>query len=125
MLGDRVTGNACTWRAPLVTLWDGQQVPSDSEAWRAECEARAVLAVPHEARANMLERIEQKRGAEAKARLKDCMREVEHAFVLDMATRDVRRAYLAKVEHHRGENAREHLELRVKELWNRRRALAA
>lgn len=120
-----MTGNTCTWRAPLVTLADGQQVPSDSELWRAECEARALLAIPHEERADVLERIEQKRGAEAKRRLKDTMREVEHAFVLDMPNRDLRRAYLAKVEHHRGPNAREHLELRITELWNRRRALAA
>lgn len=120
-----MTGNACTWRAPLVELVDGTQVPSDSEAWRCECEARTLLAIPHEARADVLERIEQKRGAEAKRQLQDAMREVEHAFVLDMATRDVRRAYLAQVEHFRGQNAREHLELRITELWNRRRALAA
>lgn len=117
--------NTSTWRAPLVTLVDGQQVPSDSEAWRAECEARAMLAIPHDYRADVFELIERKRGPDAVRQLKANMREVEHAFILDMATRDVRRAYLAKVEHYRGENAREHLELRIKELWNRRRALAA
>lgn len=120
-----MTGNACTWRAPLVTLWDGRQVRSDSEAWRAETEARALLAIPHEARRELLDKIEQKRGAEARAKVQGAMREVEHAFILDMPTRDVRRAYLAKVELQRGVNAREHLELRIKELWNRRRALAA
>lgn len=84
-----------------------------------------MLAIPHEARADMLDTIERKRGAEAKRQLQATMREVEHAFVLDMATRDVRRAYLVKVEHYRGANAREHLELRVTQLWNRRRGLAA
>lgn len=30
----------------MPTLIDGSEVASDSEAWRAECEARAVLAMP-------------------------------------------------------------------------------
>ena len=30
-----------------VTLIDGTQVDSTSEAWRHECEARAVLAMPN------------------------------------------------------------------------------
>lgn len=31
---------------PRVTLIDGTETCSWSEAWRAECEARAVLAIP-------------------------------------------------------------------------------
>lgn len=31
---------------PIVTTWDGRQMSSWSEAWRHECEARAVLAMP-------------------------------------------------------------------------------
>lgn len=120
-----MTGNASTWRAPLVTLADGRQVPSDSEAWRAECEARAMLAIPHDDRADAFELIERKRGPDAVRQLKANMLDVEHAFVLDMPTRDVRRAYLAKVEYHRGQTAREYLEARITELWNRRRASAA
>ena len=38
--------NACSWKAPLVTLHDGRQVPSDSEDWRHECEAQAIIALP-------------------------------------------------------------------------------
>ena len=33
----------------LVRLIDGTEVASDSEAWRAECEARAVCAMPSKA----------------------------------------------------------------------------
>lgn len=40
----------------MVTLVDGRQVPSDSEEWRLECEARAVLAMPNiEDRRNYLD----------------------------------------------------------------------
>lgn len=39
--------NACKWIAPMVTLVDGTRVPSDSEEWRAECEARHILNQPH------------------------------------------------------------------------------
>lgn len=38
--------NASTWKAPLVTLRDGRQVPSDSQEWLEECLARHVLAMP-------------------------------------------------------------------------------
>ncbi len=38
--------NHCTWQAPLVTLRDGRQVPSDSTEWMEECLARHVLAMP-------------------------------------------------------------------------------
>lgn len=30
----------------MVTLHDGRQVASDSEEWRHECEARAIIAMP-------------------------------------------------------------------------------
>ncbi len=38
--------NLCSWKAPLVTLRDGRQVPSDSGEWLEECLARHVLAMP-------------------------------------------------------------------------------
>lgn len=39
--------NASSWSPALVTLHDGRQVLSDSEEWRHECEARAVIAMPN------------------------------------------------------------------------------
>jgi hypothetical protein len=50
---------------PTVTLVDGSQVDSASEAWRHECEAAHVLTLPFEARGAYLAAIEHKRGAEA------------------------------------------------------------
>lgn len=38
--------NACSWKPSLVTLHDGRQVPSDSEDWRHECEAQAIISLP-------------------------------------------------------------------------------
>lgn len=38
--------NHCQWQAPLVTLRDGRQVPSDSREWMEECLARHFLAMP-------------------------------------------------------------------------------
>ena len=39
-------GNVCSWKPSLVTLHDGRQVLSDSEEWRHEAEARAIIAMP-------------------------------------------------------------------------------
>lgn len=58
-------------RSNPVTLIDGTVVPSDSEAWRAECEARGVLRLPGRMRRNAyMHGVEQKRGTEAAQRLR-------------------------------------------------------
>lgn len=46
--------NACTWEAPLVTLRDGRQVPSDSAEWQFECLARHILQMPFSRRKDFL-----------------------------------------------------------------------
>ena len=48
-----------------VTLSDGRQVPSDSEDWRLECEAKAALRLDLNSRRAYLEDIERKRGVRA------------------------------------------------------------
>lgn len=51
----------------MVTLRDGRQVPSDSEEWRHECEARTICRMPTRAeRRESLERIERLRGTAAR-----------------------------------------------------------
>jgi hypothetical protein len=50
-----------------VTLIDGRVVRSDSEEWRAECEARGVLKLPKAKRMPWIRAVEQRRG-EASAR---------------------------------------------------------
>ena len=51
----------------MVTLMDGREVPSDSEEWRAECEARYLLASPSiDERRALLAAIEKRRGKAAR-----------------------------------------------------------
>lgn len=55
---------------PTVTLIDGRQVDSASEAWRHECEARYVAELPDRAaRQSYLQKVIDKRGAAAGQRL--------------------------------------------------------
>lgn len=62
--------NACTWKAPMVTLATGEQVPSDSQEWLLECEARHILNLPSKpARLELLEQIEKRRGPDARREL--------------------------------------------------------
>jgi hypothetical protein len=58
-----------------VRLHDGSVVDSASDAWRHECEARAIVALPTLAmRRACLEAIEHKRGKAAADRLRVTMR---------------------------------------------------
>ena len=58
-----------------VTLVDGRQVDSDSEAWRHECEARAIAALPTLAeRRAWLQSLEHRRGKADADRLRETMR---------------------------------------------------
>jgi hypothetical protein len=51
----------------MVTLHDGREVPSDSEEWRAECEARYLLNRPTiDERRALLAAIEKRRGKKAR-----------------------------------------------------------
>lgn len=81
--------NACSWMPSTVTLRDGRQVLSDSEEWRHECEARAVIAMPGQAA----------RRAFLRGKMDD--------------KGVIRGGVLAK----RGEAAVKHLEDTIKEIW--------
>lgn len=60
-----------------VTLIDGSQVSNYSEAWRCECEARHVLAMPTVlARREYLAAIRKRRGDVAGAKLEALVRAV-------------------------------------------------
>lgn len=57
-----------------VKLIDGTEVPSDSEAWRHECEARSVAARPTLAERRMyLDEVERRRCKDAADRLRRTM----------------------------------------------------
>lgn len=64
-----------------VRLTDGREVANDSEEWRAECEARAVLQMPTlQQRRDFLAAVETRRGKPAADKLKaDIMRLWNHA----------------------------------------------
>lgn len=58
-----------------MKLIDGREVPSDSDEWRHECEARAIAKLPGLAqRRAWLEDIERKRGKAEADRLRATMR---------------------------------------------------
>ncbi len=56
----------------MVALVSGELVPSDSEAWRAECEARGVVEMRggRESRQAWLLQVERKRGQVAANKLR-------------------------------------------------------
>lgn len=59
----------------LVRLLSGEEVDSSSEAWRHECEGRAIAALPTLAeRRAWLGEIERRRGKDAADRLRETMR---------------------------------------------------
>lgn len=99
----------------LVTLYSGHRVSSSSEEWRAECEARQIwklLQGPE--REKLVANLRKKRGPAGFQRLMDKIRELEPWLVLDLPTRDQRRAYAARVEAKRGPQARIALEAAVR-----------
>lgn len=65
---------------PVVTLRDGRQVSSGSEAWRFECEARTICRVATVAqRRARLDAIEKVRGTAARDVLADEVRAIWEA----------------------------------------------
>jgi hypothetical protein len=117
--------NACSWIHDVVTLADGRKIASNSEEWRAECEARHVLRMNHTARTEFMTFIEQRRGAAAAESLRACIEATEPAYVLELPNKAQRNAYLRTVELNQGENASEHLRNRCMDLHGKREAACA
>lgn len=65
-----------------MTLLDGRLVPSDSEEWRQECEARAVLKMPLGLRKQYLGIVEKKRGLPERQRVQGL---VERLWIIQRA----------------------------------------
>lgn len=57
----------------MPTLLDGRDAPSDSEDWRHECEARAILDLPGspDDRRNWLDDLEARRGVKHADKLRE------------------------------------------------------
>jgi hypothetical protein len=108
----------------IVTLYDGRQVDSSSEDWRAETEARAILAMDLTKRTEFLQLVEARRGAEATQALKRRCYDLEPYYVLNLPNKAQRLDYLAKVEQRFGPNPAEALKAKVIALNEQRRAVA-
>ena len=117
--------NVCSWRPSLVALACGRQVLSDSEVWRAECEARWILSLDLTKRAEVLALIGQRRGEEALASLKLRCFDLEPYFVLSLPNKAQRNDYLDKVGRRFGPNASEAIRAKVLAVHEKRQALAA
>ena len=64
----------------MPVLIDGRQVETDSEAWRHECEARAIAMLPTLAeRRAWLENLERRRGKAAVDILRETMKQLWEA----------------------------------------------
>ncbi len=113
-----------TWIAPMVTLFDGRQVASDSEEWRAECEARHLLAMPLGQRAETLAVIQEKRGAVATKALKMRCFELEPYYVLSLPNKDLRKRYVDAVGERFGPNAADALRGKARAIHEQRKVAA-
>lgn len=109
----------------LTKLVDGTEVRTDSEEWRAECEARYVLSMDVGRRFSFMDSVRSRRGSIALARLEKMVSEVEPDYVLRMPSKDARHAYLAKIARLKSDNAAEHLRSRVLTLHHNRKATQA
>lgn len=64
----------------MPELHDGTQAASDSEAWRHECEAATVLAMPTlQQRRDYLAAVEKKRGIAAREALQNTILSIRNA----------------------------------------------
>jgi hypothetical protein len=108
------------------TLIDGSQVDSSSEAWRAECEARAVLDMPLAQRQAFFLRVEKLRGRDAAMGLKAAVgkvwtdRQARQLLPMNDAAREARLACIAVDAQ--GERLRRDIEARMDELISKDQA---
>lgn len=108
----------------IVTLYDGRQVDSSSEEWRAECEARAVLAMELHKRADFLKSVEGKRGPDATKALRERCFDLEPHYVLGLPNKAQRTHYLDQVERRFGRNPVDALKAKIMALHKARAAVA-
>lgn len=116
--------NASTWQHSMIELADGTPARNDSAEWAAECEAMTILGWDGEKRANFFEKVERHRGEAGATRIRSNMARLEPAYVLSLATKEARQAYLAGIQKRVSLIERRRLEKAIMELWNKRQAKA-
>lgn len=104
-----------------VTLYDGRVVDSSSVEWMMECEARMVLRMSHEERAEFFEGVRKKRKQAGLQALRLRCYELEPYYVLSLPTRAERQAYAQRVGRFFGEQHRLSLEAKVMALHEARK----
>lgn len=109
----------------MPVLIDGRVVASDSQDWMAECEARQVLAWPHEKRTHFFAFATKLRGDDAAQALKARCNNLEPHYVLALPNRELRAAYLERVLNNQGQDASTDLERAVRALWANKKSLAS
>lgn len=108
------------------TLIDGSQVDSSSEAWRAECEARAVLDIPLAQRQAFFVAVAKQRGRDAAMDLKGLVgrvwtdRQARQLLPMNDAAREARLVKIAVDAQ--GERLRAAIEARMGELISKGQA---
>lgn len=108
----------------MPQLHDGTEVASDSEAWRAECEAATVAAMRPARRLAYLQAVEKRRGKTASDRLDAVACRIEGYRIAAMPGVTERRAAIADVERTRGVHARQAVQDAVAVAWQRRTVAA-
>jgi hypothetical protein len=106
------------------SLIDGTIVLSDSPEWLAECEARHILSLGSLARETFYSFATKMRGDAAVVELVARVAKIEPHYVLKLASRELRAAYLDRVRASSIERA-ESLERAVRELWKSQKAEVA
>lgn len=112
--------NACSWKPSTVTLADGRQVLSDSEEWRAQCEAMHFLAKGPRKHAEHLAVVRQRRGDAGAESVQAAMTACEPAYVLTLPNKAQRNGYLQDVANQYGQNAADWLKSRAMDLHKAR-----
>lgn len=112
--------NACSWKPSTVTLADGRQVLSDSEEWRAECEAMHFLSKGIAQRTEILAALRQKRGDASAEAVQAAMNACEPAYVLSLPNKAQRNGYLDDVARQYGQHAADWLKSRATDLHKAR-----
>lgn len=103
------------------TLYDGTKVSAFSVFWMQECEERYILSLDDEDRAAFYRLAVKVRGDAAVEALKQRVKSIEPHFVLGLADKELRVAYLDRFRRCNGPERASQLESAVRALWRAKR----
>lgn len=109
----------------MVRLFDGTLVPSDSEAWRHECEVRYILNKVGAERDAHLQCIADKRGRASVEQLSKALMAAEPHYILSLPNKIERNRYMERFERAYGAWPAEQVKAAVKDLHKRQKMAIA